>query len=386
MKRLSVFLFLFAIIIYFITSAGNTPYNYFTRLADAFLHGRYWLEEQPPWLSELVPAEGERYYTIQPPMPAILSIPLVAIFGKNFPQQYIAHFLGAGLVILTAKVAYLIKGGKKLALWGGLLIGFGSIVWYLSARGSVWYLGQVSAAFFLTAALAEALSKKRASLIGAFLGAAYLSRLHTILSLPFFLYLLDSKPSLDKQKLKKYFLLFTGILPFLGFDAIYNFVRFNVPWDKGYFLVPGILDEPWFSRGMLNPIYIVDHLKLLFWSFPKLQPSFPYIQPSWMGLAIWITTPAFVFSLRSPAKEGQTKMAWLAIFLIFLLLALRGGTGWTQFGYRYAVDFYPFLTLLTIKGVARDGLKWHHWFLLALGILVNLWGVLWINKFGWVSY
>jgi hypothetical protein len=60
--------------------------------------------------------------------------------------------------------------------------------------------------------------------------------------------------------------------------------------------------------------------------------------------------------------------------------------GWTQFGYRYAIDFYPFLTLLTIKGVTKTGLRWHHWLLLFIGILVNAWGVIFINKLGFVGW
>src|SRR5690606_39177741 len=104
----------------------------------------------------------------------------------------------------------------------------------------------------------------------------------------------------------------------------------------GYFLIPGILDEPWFSKGMLNIAYIPDHLELLFFKLPKFKDTFPFIIPSWYGLAIWITTPAFISALRAPLKLTITKTAWLSSFLVFILLALRGGTGWTQFGYRYA--------------------------------------------------
>jgi hypothetical protein len=40
------------------TKANPTPYNYFVRLADAFLHFRLYLLENPPWLNELVPFQG----------------------------------------------------------------------------------------------------------------------------------------------------------------------------------------------------------------------------------------------------------------------------------------------------------------------------------------
>ena len=316
-------------------------------------------------------------------MPAILALPFRFLLKDNFQQQYLAHMLGAFTVTLTMLLSYRIKKNWKLSIWSGVLMGLGSIVWYLSATGSVWYLGQITSLFFLTASLVESFGKKRPLLMGIFIGGAFLSRLHTILSLPLFIFLLGSN---RKNILKKLLLLGIGIAPFILFNFYYNYIRFGTIFDKGYFLVPGILSEAWFSKGMLNVAYIPEHLKILFLGLPKMLSHFPYIEPSWYGLSILLTTPAFIFALKPSLKENIVKLLWLSIFLIFIPIALRGGTGWTQFGYRYAVDFYPFLTLLTILGVSQAGLKRYHWLLLAFGILVNLWGVLWINKFGWVSF
>ena len=52
-----------------------------------------------------------------------------------------------------------------------------------------------------------------------------------------------------------------------------------------------------------------------------------------------------------------------------------------QFGYRYALEFYPFLFLLTMKGMGTE-LKWHHMLIIALSVVVNLWAMLWIYEFG----
>jgi uncharacterized membrane protein len=48
-------------------------------------------------------------------------------------------------------------------------------------------------------------------------------------------------------------------------------------------------------------------------------------------------------------------------------------TGWTQFGYRYALDFYPFLFLLTIKVMGPGK---HAYLFVLLSVIVNLWAVL----------
>ena len=383
-KLLALTLGLFAFVIYFLTSAGKTPYDYFTRLASSFLEGKYYLTEKPSWLTELIPSDG-KYFVVYPPMPAILSIPFQFLLKGGFQQQYLAHFLGAGIVVLVCLISWKVKKDRKLVLWSGLLAGVGNIIWYLSSNGSSWYLGQISAAFFMSAAIFEALNKKRAFLAGIFVGAAFLSRLHTILCLPLIIYLIFDK----KSWIKKLFYLGMGIAPFVLFNFYYNFVRFGTIFDQAYFILPRILNEtrsPWFIYGVLNTAYIPNNLITMFWSFPIFLNRIPFIQPNWNGLSIWITTPAFIYTLKSDIKERLTQVSWLSIILILLVVVSHGGNGFSQFGYRFAVDFYPILLLLKIKGVASRGLRWHHWVLLTLSVTVNLWGVLWINKFGWVSF
>jgi len=394
---LFVSFFLIIFLIFFITSAGENPYNYFTRLADAFLHGRLYLTNQPSWLSELVPMSSTVFYVVQPPLPALLSLPFVAVFGAGFQQQILAHLIGAGITVVTMAIAKSIFNTRNAMVFGGILGGFGTIMWYEAATGSVWYLGQITCAFFLLLGILESLTQKRPHIMGAFLGAAYLSRIHTILAAPFFLYILYQSFSREKifslvkggqwaPVLPPFILFVLGALPFLLFNALYNYARWGSPLDKGYFLIPGIYDEPWFSKGMLNIEYIPDHLSLLFLKLPKIFSHAPYIMPSWFGLAIWITTPVFIATLFAPIKKRLVQVSWFVSFLIFLVVALRGGTGWTQFGYRYAVDFYPFLLLLTFLGIKRTGFKKIYWILLLIGVTVNLWGVIWINKFGWVEF
>lgn len=317
-----------------------------------------------------------------PPMPAILALGPMAIFGKSFPQQYLAHILGAGISLLTAELAWVTSKNIKLAVWAGILGGIGTITWFLSATGSSWYLGQLTACFFLLAALVANYKKAHPLLIGVLLGAAYMARVHTIISLPFFLFSDGSK-----IKIKNMLYLGLGILPFFLANSAYNFVRFGAIWDKGYSLIPGLFSEPWFSKGLVNLSYIPNHLRILFAELPKFSNVPPYVQPSWAGLAIWITTPAFIYAFLAPLATRMAKLAWISIASIGLIVFSHGSTGFAQFGYRFAVDFYPFLFLLTILGVSRKGSPSKvAWLLLAIGIIVNFWGVVWINKFGWVGY
>ena len=378
--KISILIFLAFLLIYFLSSSGKTPYDYFLRLANAFLKGKYYLEENPPWLSELIPQGENKFFVVHPPMPAVLLAPFVLIFKERFEQQYLAHILGALIPVVVFNLALKIKKDLKLALWSSIISGAGNIIWFLSSVGSSWYLGQITACLFLTIAIKNLISTKDALKTGVFLGAAYLSRVNILVSLPFFLLGMGSKTKKDYLKL------LLGFLPFFAFNSFYNFIRYNTIFDVGYAKIPGIFDEPWYQKGLVNITYIPSHLKIFLLGLPKIKDSFPYIIPSWAGMAIWLTTPAFIFSFFAPLKEKLVKLAWLSIFLISLIIFSHGSTGFTQFGYRFAVDFYPFLFFLTIKGVAKTKLKKIHWLLLIISIIVNLWGVLWINKFQWVSF
>ncbi len=382
-------LFLATFIIYYATSGGPTPYNYFVRLADAFLHGRLYLTDNPSWLNELIPISG-KYYVIYPPMPALVILPFVAIRGLTFDQTFGSILVGSLNSVLVYRLTKKIFGGKitdKASLWIAVLFTFGTIYWYLASVGSSWYFAQVTAVFFLFLALNEAFGKKRPWLIGIFLGAAYWSRLPVILSFPFFLImLLPLKEIREKEMIKGYvlsvFQFFLGLGIFVGLNFTYNYFRFGTIFDLAYYLQPGVMNEPWYSEGYFNPAYIPSHIQILFFKGPIFLSTFPYIQPSWAGMAIWMTTPVFIFTLKSPLDK-LTIACWSAIVPVALLIMSHGGTGFTQFGYRYAVDFYPFLLIMTVRGMS---MRWYHKLLIAIGVVVNLWGVLWINKFGWVGW
>jgi len=71
-------------------------------------------------------------------------------------------------------------------------------------------------------------------------------------------------------------------------------------------------------------------------------------------------------------------------------------TGYAQFGYRYTLDYMPYMLLLIFIAVGRR-VQWYEALLIGAGVLVNLWGVLWIFQFSnvpphglfgwtWISY
>src|SRR5450756_1110200 len=90
---------------------------------------------------------------------------------------------------------------------------------------------------------------------------------------------------------------------------------------------------------------------------PTFTSVAPFILLPMTGLAIWFTTPAFIFAFKSKLKDPVTWWSWLAIISIALVIFTKGLSGW-GFGYRYAMDFYPFLFILTVRGMGTN-LKWY---------------------------
>lgn len=360
------------------------------RLADAFLHGRLYLLDNPSWLNELIPfANG--FYVVYPPLPAFLMTPLVALFGVDLNQTLVSLFFGGFTVVLAFIVARDVNKGRSEGsnestyLWAAALFGFSTIFGWLASVGSVWLIAQVMATFFMFLAIHEAFNKARPLLIGLLVGASYWCRLPTILGIFFFAGLILSRqPSKEwKSKLRSalpsLIKLSIGAGIFVLFDFAYNFVRFGTPFDAGYWLIPGIQSEPWFSQGLFSLSYIPVNLVPFLFGLPSVSLNPLSIVIPMTGLAIWFTTPAFIFAFKSEIKDSVTFWGWVAIISIALVIFTKGLSGW-GFGYRYAVDFYPFLYVLTLKGMGGK-LRWYHKVLIVIGIVVNLLGVIAVNRF-----
>lgn len=390
-KKKTIFtcLILFSVtyLIYFLTKeSDSTPYNNFIRLADAFLNGRLYLIQDATWI-ELVHID-DRHYVVPPPLPAILSLPFVAIWGITTNQTLISILFGSINVSLAYLVARKLTQNTRVQIWSTVMFGFGTIHWWVASSGGVWVFSQTVSVTFLFIGILLTLHKSHPLLISLSLGASYWSRLTTVLSLPFFLiYTYDRwysaeniKTIFNRINIKFLFYLGFGIAFFIGLNALYNYGRFGSPFDVSYYLIPDIFEEKWYQKGIFDISYIPRHLKVFFIGLPKIIDEFPYIVPTWNGLAIWITTPAFIYAFKSNIKNKLAIGCWVSIVLIAFVNFLHGTWGFSQFGYRFAVDFYPFLFILTVLGIG-DKIRWHHMTLIIIGIIVNLWGVLTIARF-----
>jgi hypothetical protein len=97
--------------------------------------------------------------------------------------------------------------------------------------------------------------------------------------------------------------------------------------------------------------------------------KFPYLKADGWGLAIWYTSPLFLYLIKFK-KSPYMVSAIAAIFVLAIPSLLYFGIGFSQFGYRYSLDFLPFLFLILLP-TFKEGLPPFAKILIGAGIIFN---------------
>lgn len=383
---IAILIFLSTFLIYFLSNPFPPQrFKHHVYLADAFLHGRLDIQNFPNYYHEIVKF-NHKFYIPFPPSPAVLLMPIILIFGTSFKQQYLSMLIGAINSFLIWFLFKEYKFQKRIILT--LFYSFGTVAWYSAVIGTTWYYALTCGNFFLLLSLIFFLRKKQFFYSGFFLGLASLSHHPILLGVIFFLpYLLKRKKNLFKFML--------GLIVILFLQLIYNYLRFGNIFQEGYLLVfqtylhssyPYSIFQVWFSNykfyGYLNPRYIPAHLATLFLILPKKIKNFPFLEPSPYGMSVFLTSPLFIYLAKANYKKKIVQNSLLAVIGIFLLISFHYMQGWVQFGYRYLIDFLPFLMIILADGLSEKATFWTK-FLLLFSILSNYFGIYWGKKLGW---
>jgi hypothetical protein len=365
-----------------------TDYDYYGRLAAAMLEGRWWLDEAPPWLNELLPCGEGRYCVVYPPLPAFLSLPLIPFFSTAEAQVLASRIAGGASagVLYYALRAY---GAPRLyALAGAALSAFGTTLFFSSVDGRAWYAAHAASMFFLSAAFAVA-ARGGPLELGSFIGSSALARLPVAMATPALALLQARRAQLGYRR--ALLLVIAGGTPFAVLYVVYNLMRWGTPFDAGY----GRLTEGdvFFNHGLFSPLYLFRHFNAIFLETPDLIEGTPFfLRPRFVGMSLLLTTPAFlwiVLSLRHVRHDVAVAATAAAALLALIPDLLHGTVGFQQFGYRFSIDAQPFLVTLALVG---DGLRRGAWrrypspiFILAilLSVAMNLYATIAITRFGY---
>lgn len=374
---------------WFFNATATPSVAYFDHLADAFLHGRLDLVA-PPDTHDLTHHAG-RWYVPFPPLPALLLLPWVAVTGVASVQTVLfAALLGGSNVALLylLLVALSDRGWSQLAtadhLWLTLLFGCGSVHWYMATLGSVWFVGQLCTVTFVILALWLAVRGRSPWLAGAALALALLARPNVIftwvLVVGIGLTISQQEQGRSPSPLVWRWAVASAIPLGLAVAGLllYNQARFGAPLDFGY-LTENVADKlaPDLQRyGQFHWHYLRKNLWAMGLAGPLWNAERNTWEPDPEGMSLLLTTPALIYLGRAWCREAWVIASWVAVALLLMPLLLYYNTGWWQFGYRFSLDFMP-PVLMLLAVAAGKAVSVRMRFLILLGGVVNLYGVVW---------
>lgn len=375
--------------------ATLAPNNHFVLQADAFLHKSLAIPNPPAALNDLAFFHNQ-YFVPFGPLPAILLLPFAAVWGTAVDQAWLGYILAALSFILVYRIAGSL-GIKSTSskLWLATAFVFGSVYISLVVLPISAFLVQVVTVFFLLLALDEFFHRKRFFLIGLYLGYAILTRDIIGIAVVFFLYEIAFLPTI-KHKIKAIAALFIPMIICSLLVFSFNYVRFGSILDNGYDHNISHGQDLLLSRqeGFFSPKHIPGNLYLLLFKAPDpiklydvnyvLKPPYLHVDP-W-GLGIFFTSPLFVYLLFVSLKEKYAKASLLTIGVILIPTLTYYAYGVWQYGYRHAVDFYPFLFLLLIplfreKMPLRAKVLILYSIVFNFGYMLSLWGIYFFRQF-----
>jgi hypothetical protein len=332
-------------------------------LANAWLHGHADLDGSYYTWIELALYHGQ-WFVPFPPTATVAVLPFVAIFGQTFDTSLTSAVAGAIGVWLMWGLLLQLGLNRRTALFLTITWAFGSEFFWTSVVGGTHLFAETLAATLVLGVLRLALARRAPVVAGFLLGAAVGARLPVVFVLPLVVGLYAGLPTRlgrpSRDQVAETAAVGLGMLgPALGIAA-YNVVRFGSPFEFGYGLITSrdgqsVLDEPWYTHGIMSPLYIPRGLFAMLGRQWDFVDDFPWLHPTWAGQAVTFTMPVLGWLIRAPLREPLAAYALGSAGLIVLVELMHGETGYAQFGYRFIVDALPLLWLV-LALVFRRGL------------------------------
>ena len=334
--------------------------------------------------SQVKQSRGCTWYVAFPPLPALLMVPSALIGGRTGNDVIPTLLVAAGilplllLLLRRRREAGLSARTEHEELWLVALLAFGTVLFFSSVGGKVWYTAQVCGVALALVYTWASIEAKRPGVAGLALGAAALTRTSMAFMLPLFLVELWRVRRAEWRGV-----LLRFALPVVGFaiaGMVYNAVRFHSPTEFGHTYLDvrqQILIEQY---GLASYHFLARNLAVAFTLLPELPGHAPWFQISGHGLAIWVTTPALLYVLWPREKPPIHRALWITVACVAAPSLFYMNSGWVQFGYRFQLDYIVFLIVLVAIGGRRLSQP-----LIVACIAINLFGAITFDR-DWQYY
>ena len=335
------------------------------------------------------------YYVSFPPFPAMALLPVVAICGYDTNDVLITVLMGGlNAVLMFWFLQLLAMAGHSTRstrdnLWLTIAFALGTVTFFASVRGEVWFTALVFGVSLNLGFMLAALDLRHPILAGLLLGCGFATRAPVLFCGVFFAWQLvfaDNRwePRRWREILK------VGLQFALPLGAVlialawYNYARFGDPSEFGHAYLQGSAYERVRDHGMFSFTYLNRNLLSAILALPRFSTAPPYMMISNHGIGLLATTPLLVFLLWPREKPRLRLALWAAVAVAAIPGLFYQNTGWMQFGYRFAMDYLPYLfALIAIGGrpIGRVAIVLILW-----GVAINLFGAITFGRFGAFYY
>jgi hypothetical protein len=396
---------------------GSRSDNYFSSLSVSMAHGRLDIDAKKGQCAHDLAEYNGKCFLYWPPVPAIVYMAFTAAAGgTGTPDRLINAAFGAVNAGLFAFLVFLLlrrhgcPHGKLLIFMVGVFWAFGTVHFYMSMVGSVWFVSQIMGQTFLLVSLLVLTfpaSSLRLLLSGVFYGLAIHTRNDLVFAgiLHAAFYLDGLRNGWSRSAVVKDLSLFLAVPAALtALYAAYNAARFGGSfWENGiryHHMAPHFI-QSYGQHGFLSFHYLPYNIYTEVIKPFIFSPQFPFFTGEAEGFGFLWVSPVFivVFPLlyvfatsfrgaRDRADPGlagvltakdQVVMgaALASSILVALIIFSIMGTGWIQFGARYTLDFCAPLAMFCLFGFK----VWRSRFFRAvMAVLLAI--SIWVNYFG----
>ncbi|UXN68017.1 hypothetical protein N8A98_00400 (plasmid) [Devosia neptuniae] len=346
--------------------------NSYAVLAEGWLNGRF--DADHCFDTDCALFNGLTYI-IFPPLPGVIALPFVALFGSEFRFFVVLSALTlAGSGWLWWQIFRREAAGPDQATLLVLLTLFATPLAFVVLRGDgVWFFAQSWGFLFSSAALYSALVRRNALLAGLFIGMAFLCRQMTILYLPLlYVLLLEANTawySIDRAAIKRALSLAAfPIIAILIYFA-YNYARFGSPLETGYsYIFPvewDVADSGGFflrlrvrELGIFSPDYFLFNAIYMFVAGPHVDFAGRYMTEmagfDANGASLFLVTPVILLAFLGKWDRAF----WFGLGtcgLVMGLTLLYHSNGFSQYSaQRYALDWLPILLIFLGRALKAE--------------------------------
>jgi hypothetical protein len=296
-------------------------------------------------INDVVTIDGRHYQAMSllPTVPYLAFVPFEVLWP--FSRWIVSAVIGILAAWLALPVARRYGPGGTATYWLAALGAFGTMLFTLAIEGDFYYLAHLESVLLVFVALIEWHDRRRPWVLGLLVGLAALARPTLLLmALPLGLVLLAE--ARDRVRAAAEF-----ALPIAGavlVTAAWDYVRFGSVLETGYgiaWIAPPL--EALRSQGLFSIVHLPTNLALFVGGGFGIRDAFPWLVPSSEGQSILLTTPALLVAVNAGFRGRLNQMLWGAAILTAIPVFLYyGGGGGATYGYRYAMDFIPFLFAL----------------------------------------